>query len=132
MRESCLKDWSGEEGHYDDPLREEKAKALTNGILALSICDTLGNLLRGDFFEVQEDVLTKEERKYLINFIRVYRDKIVLLEKDVCNYGEKEAIYIKLKNEKGEDCIRTPSFEKGTRFKKVVRGKEYSLKDLGI
>lgn len=78
-------------------------------------------------FERKEEILDEEEKKYLADVIRPFKDKI----ESICKlmvFG-KEFISIHLKN--GES-INFPYFKKGTMYKEMQTGKRYTLEKLGL
>lgn len=78
-------------------------------------------------FERKEEILDEEEKKYLADVIRPFKDKIESICK-LMGFG-KEFISIHLKN--GES-INFPYFKKGTMYKEMQTGKRYTLEKLGL
>lgn len=78
-------------------------------------------------FERKEEILDEEEKKYLADVIRPFKDKI----ESICKFMgfDKEFISIHLKN--GES-INFPYFKKGTMYKEMQTGKRYTLEKLGL
>lgn len=76
---------------------------------------------------VDKKILDEEEKEYLSNVIRPFRDKVGCIAKKI--FGGKEYIKLTIKN----DCdIDFPSFEKGTMYKEMETNKEYTLKELEL
>lgn len=73
-------------------------------------------------------ILDKEEKEYLENVIRPFRDRVVYIEKTL-NYKNMHHISIECKN---RDVSYLPSFKKGTMYKEMEVDKEYTLKELGL
>ena len=81
-------------------------------------------------YEVIEDkeILDKEEKKYLWNIIRPFKDKVEGVKK--CgSMSEREYISIKLKN---EVPVCLPYFSKDSMYKNMKAGRHYSLEELGL
>lgn len=78
-------------------------------------------------FERKEEILDEEEKKYLADVIRPFKDKIESICK-LMGFG-KEFISIHLKN--GES-INFQYFKKGTMYKEMQTGKRYTLEKLGL
>lgn len=78
-------------------------------------------------FERKEEILDEEEKKYLADVIRPFKDKI----ESICKLMgfSKEFISIHLKN--GES-ISFPYFKKGKMYQKMQTGKRYTLEELGL
>ena len=76
---------------------------------------------------VDKKILDEEEKEYLSNVIRPFRDKVECIAKKI--FGGKEYIKLTIKN----DCdIDFPSFEKGTMYKDMEINKKYTLKELEL
>lgn len=78
-------------------------------------------------FERKEEILDEEEKKYLADVIRPFKDKIESICK-LMGFG-KEFISIHLKN--GES-INFPYFKKGTMYKGMKVKKQYTLEKLEL
>lgn len=75
-----------------------------------------------------EHVLDDVEKRYLKNVIRPFKDKIIYIRKrNDCETGW-EYLHFKIAN----DDIYFPYFKKGTMYKNMQNGKEYTLEKLGI
>ena len=77
--------------------------------------------------EVEEPILDDIERKYLSGVIRPFRNKIDFIKK-VNDYDCEECISIFLNDYQ----IDLPPFKKGSMYKGMKSGKEYTLEDLGL
>lgn len=84
--------------------------------------------------EIELELLTKEEKTYLENVLKPYKDRIIYIKKQTI--GKNWAgINIKLESiiaEKLYDLISLPVFEKDNYYKNMVVYKEYTLKDLDL
>ena len=77
--------------------------------------------------EAEEPILDEEEKEYLSNVIKPFRDRVKYIKKKGCDNIEYIAIIIK-----NDDNLMFPNFEKGTMYKNLELNKEYSLEDLGL
>ena len=75
-----------------------------------------------------KEILDDIEKEYLRNIIKPFRDKVVCIMK--VDYVNGECITIIMESE--YDSFDLPCFKKGTMYKGMVEGKEYSLKELGL
>lgn len=73
-------------------------------------------------------ILDDVELRYLKNVIRPFKNEIKSIYKSISEYYEKEDLTIELK----ADIIRLPYFKKGTMYKGMEVGKDYTLDELGI
>lgn len=88
-------------------------------------------LLSGEYEIVKKPILEVNEIEYLSAVINPFRDRVISIGK--CNCYEYEYIVIKyLDIEKNEGFIYFPCFKKGTMYKGMEAGKEYSLEDLRL
>ena len=81
--------------------------------------------------EVQDPILDEEERKYLSDVIRPFRDKINFIRKN-CIYGQEYINVVYNSKFKDDTNFCLPLFEKGTMYKNMTLNKEYTLEDLGL
>lgn len=79
-------------------------------------------------FERKEEILDETEKRYLANVIRPFKNNVESIMKDLM-YEDKEYISIYVRD---EGCIDFPYFVKGTMYKGMKTGKEYTLKELGL
>lgn len=76
---------------------------------------------------VEKEILDEEEKEYLSNVIKPFRDKIEYIAKNT--FKGDEYIKIIIKN----DCdIYFPCFEKETMYKDMKINKKYTLEELGL
>ena len=74
------------------------------------------------------DLLTKEEKEYLENMIRPFKDKVKYITK-YRDWGDKEYINIPIKN---DICLSFPSFKQNKYYKNLEIDKDYTLEELGL
>lgn len=79
--------------------------------------------------EIEIELLTKEEKKYLENLLRPFKEVVNYIVKVRDNYDMKEYILIRICN--GE-CITLPFYNYNEYYKNLESEKEYTLKDLGL
>ncbi len=79
-------------------------------------------------FERKEEVLDAAEKRYLAGVIRPFRDKVKYIYKGREWSNNKEFININLK----EDTLDLPYFKKGTMYKSMKLGRNYTLEELGL
>ena len=86
--------------------------------------------------EYKEDILDEEEKKYLSAVIKPFRDRITYIKKvDRCWGCNKNYEYIsgRLANTNDVvDIFSLPYFPKGSMYKEMETGKEYTLEELGL
>ena len=94
--------------------------------------DTLCNLLNGKYevIKLPKSILAEEERNYLSQVIKPFREKILHISKLSSKDGE--SICIDICYDWEEDSIMLPKFAAGTLYKGMEIGKEYLVKDLGL
>lgn len=80
--------------------------------------------------EYVPDILTDKEKAYLSAVIKPFREDVKCIMKFKRYPVEKEFIRICMKD--NYDNCTLPDFEKGTMYKGMERGKEYTLEDLGL
>lgn len=76
------------------------------------------------------DILTKEEKEYLANVIKPFKDKVICIKKQLFNI-----ISIQVKDEfsvNGFQNIELARFEGNTMYQGMEIDKQYTLKDLGL
>lgn len=79
-------------------------------------------------FERKEEVLDTAEKRYLAGVIRPFRDKVKYIYKGQVWSNNNEFINIILK----EDTLDLPYFKKGTMYKGMETGRNYTLEELGL
>lgn len=87
--------------------------------------------------EIECDILTKEEREYLSNVIKLYKDRVKYIEK--INFITTGYFFIRIVMEvKGfipdveYDAITLALLEGSKIFKGMEQGKRYTLEELGL
>lgn len=75
-------------------------------------------------------ILDEQEKKYLSAVIKPFREDVKCIMKFKRYPVEKEFIRICMKD--NYDNCTLPDFEKGTMYKGMERGKEYTLEELGL
>ena len=78
-------------------------------------------------YEAPKQILDKEEKKYLENVIRPFRDRVKRIYKYSADVKEYIAIEIQ-----ADDAIWLPYFDTGTMYKGMEAGKGYSIQELGL
>lgn len=79
--------------------------------------------------EYVPDILTEKEKAYLSSVIKPFRKRIKYIEKiDHSNVNSDQYLCIALANDR---CV-LPNFKKGTMYKGMHAGKEYTLEKLGL
>ena len=77
----------------------------------------------------KEPLLDKAERKYLRNFLSPFRNEVEGIELE---WHTKELGYVSLAIRLYGGRINLPPFEKGTMYKKLEIGREYTLEELRL
>lgn len=80
--------------------------------------------------EYDPKILTDKEKAYLSAVIKPFREDVKCIMKFKRYPVEKEFIRICMKD--NYDNCTLPDFEKGTMYKGMERGKEYTLEELGL
>ena len=98
-----------------------------------SICDyKLTQLLNGkhEIIELPKHILTEEEKEYLSNVIKPFRDKVRCIRKSKDEASDNEWVEIVFNT---DFCsINFPNFEAETMYRGMELGKEYFLDELGL
>ena len=78
-------------------------------------------------------VLNDDEKEYLGNVIKPFRNRVIYIIKDECTLGEYLEIRLRHYDD-GCSCysIVLPYFKKGTMYNGMEIDKEYTLKELGL
>ena len=80
-----------------------------------------------------ELILTDDEKEYLSNVIKPFRNRIISIRKYKFNQDEYIGIYIKYYAETDEsEMITLPLFKEGTIYKGMKLNREYLLEELGL
>jgi len=77
-------------------------------------------------YEVEDEILDEQEKKYLGNLVRPFRDKVYSIAK---MGDDREFIVIEMFDEAD---IYMPYFKVGTMYKNMEKDKRYTLKELGL
>lgn len=80
--------------------------------------------------EEAKEILDAEEKEYLSNIIKPFRDRVTKIEKfENSRDRQKEYITIYIKN---DFSINLPNFKKNTIYKNMEINKAYTLEELGL
>ena len=93
-------------------------------------CDhKLTQLLNGkhEIIELPKHILTEEEKEYLSNVIKPFRDDVISIMK--CKSCDCARIYINLSN---YDIFYLPWFKKDRMYKSMELEKQYSVEELDL
>lgn len=86
--------------------------------------------------EYKEDILDEKEKEYLSAVIKPFRDRVTYIKKVDTYFGcnkNCEYIFGKLSNKDTViDVFTLPWFPKGSMYKGMELGKEYTLEELGL
>ena len=99
------------------------------------ISGTLAKLLNDQYkiVKLPKPVLDDVEKEYLSTVIKPFRNRIKYFYKYPCGTnGNYEAITVKIETYGYCDCLNFPKFKKGSMYKNMKAGKEYSLEELGL
>lgn len=92
--------------------------------------------LGDDWEEYKEDILDEKEKEYLSAVIKPFRDRVTYIKKVDTYLGcnkNCEYIFGKLSNKDTViDVFTLPWFPKGSMYKGMELGKEYTLEELGL
>lgn len=81
-----------------------------------------------DYEEIKPEILDKEEKEYLTNIIKPFKNKVKVIYKGR-GADLKEFICIRIEN---DTPIMLPDFNEGSMYKDMEYNKEYTLADLGL
>lgn len=92
----------------------------------------LAELLLGKYeiIKFPKPILDDEEKKYLSRVIRPWRDKVEYIRK--INFDDEDEFIVIIYRERESKAIALPCFKKGTMYKGMEVGKEYSLEELEL
>lgn len=79
--------------------------------------------------EYEGPILTEEEKIYLSNIIKPFKDKVLNIQKKPNVTSSKEWITILLKD---YEIISLPYFDKDTMYQNMELGKKYTLEELDL
>lgn len=83
----------------------------------------------------KEPILTKEEKEYLSNVIKPFKNKVryIIKYKNLCALNEEYIqICVKSYNNELDEDINLPIFVEGSMYKNMKKVHRYSLKELGL
>lgn len=83
----------------------------------------------------KEDILTKEEKEYLSNVIKPFKNRVCYIIKytNLCAINEEYIqICVKSYDNASEEDINLPIFVEGSMYKNMKKVHRYSLKELGL
>ena len=106
---------------------------MVNGYCKGFNCEGCGErVLKWLLEEAKEPVLDDEERKYLSEVIRPFREKIISISK-VFHGSDRQYISITIKDkDRFIDSLNLPAFENDTMYKGMEISRPYTLKELGL
>jgi hypothetical protein len=111
-------------------LSGETLKYVENGLGLGNVFKILRPTGYKKVYEVEQEILDEEEKKYLSAVIKPFKNRVEYIIKKLssCN-STAEYIVIEVIN---EGCIALPYFKKDTMYKGMEIDKEYTLKELGL
>lgn len=80
-------------------------------------------------YEVEQEILDNEEREYLRNVIKPFRNRVENIKKMEYDYMDKEYIFIEIGEFEG---FSLPLFEKNTMYRGMETDKKYTIEELGL
>lgn len=80
-------------------------------------------------YEAPKQILDEEEKEWLENFLRPFRDRVEYISLRCWGTDWKDFIEIGIEN---DDNVGLPSFNHGTMYKGMELSKEYTLEELGL
>ena len=80
--------------------------------------------------KLPEPILDDVERKYLSRVISPWRDKVEYIRK--INFDDEDEFIVIIYRERESKAMPLPCFKKGTMYKGMETGKDYSLEELGL
>ena len=94
------------------------------------------NIVDDNDWEEYKDILDEEEKKYLSAVIKPFRDRVEYIKKleaYYCRNDSRENIFVRICGKYGfEDLLSLPYFPKGSMYKGMETGKQYTLEELGL
>lgn len=87
---------------------------------------SLDTLLEWANSKYKEDMLTEEEKAYITEVIKPFRDKVTGILK-----GDNGSEFIRISVE-NDGAFRLPYFKKGSMYKNMKTNKKYKLEELGL
>lgn len=117
-----------EDGCIRNCLTEYKDELKSNGYNGSDIVKVERPVKYETVFERKEEVLDAAEKRYLAGVIKPFRDKVKYIYKGQVLSNSREFINIILK----EDTLYLPYFKRGTMYKGMETGRDYTLEELGL
>ena len=92
----------------------------------------LTELLLGKYeiIKFPKPILDDVEKKYLSSVIRPWRDKVEYIRK--INFDDEDEFIVIIYRERESKAMPLPCFKKGTMYKGMEYGKQYSLEELEL
>lgn len=111
-------------------LSGETLKYVENGLGLENVFKILRPTGYKKVYEVEQEILDEEEKKYLSAVIKPFKNRVEYIIKKLSFHNSTaEYIIIELIN---DDCIMLPYFDKRTMYKGMEIYKKYTLKELGL
>ena len=85
-----------------------------------------------EIIKLPKQILTEEEKEYLGNVIKPFRDRVNYIIKTENSLGEYIAINSRVYTGWRLDVTLLPEFEKGSMYKGMEINKRYNLEELGL
>lgn len=98
----------------------------------ISLESTLFRLLNGEL-EIEKPILDNIEKRYLENVLRPFKSRVISISKS--EDFDYEYIWIRVElpiHNHGNTTCKLPYFDKGTMYKGMEHGEQYSLEELGL
>lgn len=80
--------------------------------------------------EIEKPILTNDEKTYLESVLKPFKIKTLNITKVTDDI--REYIFVEMNGYFGIEYMHLPFFQKGTMYKGMVLGKEYTIKELGL
>ena len=121
----------GHSGNVKYRLTEENLEYFSGG-KGFTISSTLNCLLNGEYkvVKIPKPILDDVEKRYLSRVIRPWRDKVEYIRK--INFDDEDEFIVIIYRERESKAMALPCFKKGTMYKGMEVGKEYSLEELEL
>ena len=122
----------GYSGNVKYRLTEEGLEYFSYDGKGFTISSTLNCLLNGEYkvVKIPKPVLDDVEKKYLSRVIRPWRDKVEYIRK--INFDDEDEFIVIIYRERESKAMPLPCFKKGTMYKGMEVGKEYSLEEFEL
>ena len=83
-----------------------------------------------EIIKFPKPILDDVEKKYLSRVIRPWRDKVEYIRK--INFDDEDEFIVIIYRERESKAMPLPCFKKGTMYKGMEYGKQYSLEELEL